>query len=72
MVVSGFVDRAVEQDEVSPATTDVEIVYGYKGNGLESEGFGESGGLYHFVYLVLWGLPARAFSASSWNCTSVM
>lgn len=74
MVVSGFVDRAVEQDEVSPAATGVEVVYGYKGNGLESEGFGEGGGLYHFVYSAdgVLGLPARDFKASSWNCTSVM
>ena len=66
-------DRAVEQDKVSPATTDVEVVYGDKCDGLGSEGSRERG-LYHFVYLVLWvcGLPARAFSASSWNSTSVM
>ena len=72
MVVSGFVYRAVEQDKVSPATTDAEIVYGYKGNDLGSESSRERG-LYHFVYLVgVWWLPAMDFSASSWNSTSVM
>ena len=48
MVVSGFVDGAVEQDEVSPVASDVEVVYGYKGNGLGSESSRE-GRLGHFV-----------------------
>jgi len=46
MVVSGFVDGAVEQDEVSPAASDVEVLNGNKGDGLDSESRRE-GGLCH-------------------------
>ena len=42
VAVSGFVDSA--------DAADVEVLNGYKGNGLGSEGFGERE-LYHFVLL---------------------
>lgn len=50
MVVSGFVYGAVEQDEVTPVATDVEVFYGDKGYGLGSESVWERG-LRHIVLL---------------------
>lgn len=47
--ISGFVDRAAKQDEVSPTASYVEVGYGYKDDGLELQSRRERG-LFHFVY----------------------
>lgn len=48
-VVTSFVYGAVKQDEVSPAASDVEVGYGYKGYDLGSDNSRERG-LVHSVY----------------------
>ena len=61
MVVSGFVDGAIEQDEVSPVASDVEVLNGNKSYGLDSESRRE-GRLGHFhtlsavVVVIGWSL----------------
>lgn len=55
VVISGFVDGTVEQDEVSPVASDVEVLNGNKGDGLDSESRRERG-LHHFCLLGVVGV----------------